>query len=588
MLSQDLMSWPGDAWLVVDDYHEIAGSPPAERFIETLLLEAPLNVLLMSRRRPGWASSRRILYGEVCELDRAALAMTHGEAHELLRDAGPGASELVDLAQGWPAVLALASVSDAVLPDLTAAPQLYGFFADEIYRRIDPPVRRVLCELALYDTDGRHLALSKMQPDVVEHVVTVGVDSGFLTELHDKRLGMHPLLRAFLQRKLEAEGDESTALSVERAAGVLIAHQLWDGAFGLMQRFNQEQLIPVLLAASMDELLASGRATTLHNWIAQAPKAAPVVRLATAELAFREGRHSESETLAALAARDLADQPDLAARANVVAGRAAHVASREEQARGYFRAAQRTAQSPELVRKASLGELVAAIELEHPDAADLLDVSASYQATNPEDQVLTADRKLAFETRFGHPVDFQSGRAARQLLRFVADPVARSSFRNVFGYALASAALFDEATSITDEQIEDAERCRLDFVLPYALSIKALVCSGQRAYTQAEEYLDEADDRALKSGDQAAYQVASAVRIRLYIAQAAFDLAIGRGRMDPVGATRSLRAELTAGHALAAAGVGYGRDKRANSRTLRLRRQLVSRERLRRIVPLPY
>ena len=229
MLSQDLMSWPGDAWLVVDDYHEIAGSPPAERFLETLLLEAPLNVLLMSRRRPGWASSRRILYGEVCELDRAALAMTSREAHELLRDAGPGASELVDLAQGWPAVLALASVSDAVLPDLTAAPQLYGFFADEIYRRIDPPVRRVLCELALYDTDGRHLALSKMQPDVVERVVTVGVDSGFLTELHDKRLGMHPLLRTFLQRKLEADRLTSRQPRVvERAAGVLIAHQLWD------------------------------------------------------------------------------------------------------------------------------------------------------------------------------------------------------------------------------------------------------------------------------------------------------------------------------------------------------------------------
>ncbi len=28
---------------------------------------------------------------------------------------------------------------------------------------------------------------------------------------------------------------------------------------------------------------------------------------------------------------------------------------------------------------------------------------------------------------------------------------------------------FDEASSITDEQIEDAERCRLDFVFPYAL-----------------------------------------------------------------------------------------------------------------------
>ena len=68
MLSQDLTRWPGEAWLVVDDYHTIAGAAPAERFLEALIREAPLNMLLMSRRRPGWASSRRILYGEISEL----------------------------------------------------------------------------------------------------------------------------------------------------------------------------------------------------------------------------------------------------------------------------------------------------------------------------------------------------------------------------------------------------------------------------------------------------------------------------------------------------------------------------------------
>ena len=242
----------------------------------------------------------------------------------------------IDLAQGWPAVLGLASVSEAALPDLTSAPHLFGFFADEIYRRIDQPVRQALCELALYDTEGRHLALSQMPSDVVEQVVAVGLDSGFLTELHDKRLDMHPLLRTFLQRKVEDESARSSAASVETAAGVLMAHRLWDEAFDLMRRFKQEHLIPVLIAASMDELLTSGRAATLHGWIAQAPESAPIVRLATAELAFREGRYSESESLAALAARDLDDRPESAAHANLVAGRSAHVASREEEARAYY------------------------------------------------------------------------------------------------------------------------------------------------------------------------------------------------------------------------------------------------------------
>ena len=198
----------------------------------------------MSRRRPNWASSRRILYGEVSELDRAALAMNHEEAHDLLRGMGAARQNSWILRRDGPLFLALASMSGAAPPDLTAAPHLYGFFADEIYRRIDRRVRRVLCELALYDTAGRHLALSQLRPDVVERVIATGVDNGFLTELDDKRLDMHPLLRAFLQRKLEAEGSVSASRGVARAVGVLIQHQLWDEAFELIRRFEQERVDP--------------------------------------------------------------------------------------------------------------------------------------------------------------------------------------------------------------------------------------------------------------------------------------------------------------------------------------------------------
>ena len=83
MLASDLSNWPPDAWLVLEDYHHAAG-PPAESLIETLVLETRLNVLLLARRRPTWASSRRILYGEISELSRPHLAMNESEALELL------------------------------------------------------------------------------------------------------------------------------------------------------------------------------------------------------------------------------------------------------------------------------------------------------------------------------------------------------------------------------------------------------------------------------------------------------------------------------------------------------------------------
>src|SRR6185436_13090122 len=97
---------------------------------------------------------------------------------------------------------------------------------------------------------------------------------------------------------------------------------------------------------------------------------APTVRLASAELALREGRFYESETLAVLAARDLSSFPDLAARASLVAGRAAHVASREEEAKAHYQQAAASAQSPELIRRAEFGELQAAVELESSDVPE--------------------------------------------------------------------------------------------------------------------------------------------------------------------------------------------------------------------------
>jgi DNA-binding NarL/FixJ family response regulator len=141
----------------------------------------------------------------------------------------------------------------------------------------------------------------------------------------------------------------------------------------------------------------------------------------------------------------------------------------------------------------------------------------------------------------------------------VTDPVARTSFRNIFGYALAATAHFDEATRLTDEQLHDVDRCRLDFVRPYALTIHALVASGQRSYATSASLLDEADERASNTGDASALQLSTAVRMRLLIAQASFEAAASRAGIDLSDATRSLRGELLGVQALALAGLGQAR-----------------------------
>jgi LuxR family transcriptional regulator, maltose regulon positive regulatory protein len=563
MLAADLGEWPSEAWLAFDDYQVIAGTIASERFVESLLLEAPLNVLLMTRTRPGWASSRRILYGEVYELDRLALAMTDEEAFELLKGVGPSAQELVDAAQGWPAVLSLAAMASVPPPELSAAPHLYGFFADEIYQRIDKGVRRVLCELALYEVEGRRLALEELRPDEAARVVKAGVEHGFLTETTDGRLDMHPLLRAFLERKLTEEQPKTVGRIVTRAVGKLIEHELWDEAFALIERYSELKLLPTLLAASSEKMLAAGRIPTLRVWAKAAPEEDPIARVVAAEAAFREGRFHEARALGLLAARGIGVDPDIGAKALLVAARAAHVASHAEDAREHFTDARQTARSLRLERIAAFGELVTAIELERDDAYTLLTDLKVDDAADPTDRVIYADRRISYALHVGVAVDIESARVARQLLTLVPDPLVRTSFRNVLGYTLAAMGHSDEALELTLEQLADAEQHRLDFVVPYALSVQGLAKAINRQYEEAHELLDESEQRALRAGDRAGYHISWAIRIRVYIAQAAFDRVLARVQRPDSDLTNHLRSEVTACYALALAGAGHLRRAEA-------------------------
>lgn len=554
LLAGDLASWNAEAWLVIDDYQELAGVGSAESFVEALLLEAPLNALILSRRRPSWTSSRRILYGEIYELDRIRLAMSDDEAHELLAAGSVAVGGLIEVAKGWPAVLGLASVAHCPPPELTATPHLYRFFAEEIYQRIDSRDRAALCELALFDLSSSRMAIQTLYPGQSDRVVRAGVDHGFLTEKEDGAFEMHPLLRSFLEHKLKQSRPEAIRSMASRALEALIEQRLWDDAYALIHRVSAWDLLPRLVDAAMDSLLTAGRTSTLRTWIQQASEDEPIIRIAMAQLAFRDGRLHEAEVLAEIAARSPGLPDDVRARAHLVAARAAHVASREQQAGTLYVLAGAAAVSPALKRTAALGELIVAIELEREDAAALLMSLEQDDALDPAERLVLADRRLSLESRFGLSVNLEAARAAKQLLPHVADPLVRTSFRNVLGYTLAVSGYFGEAQDVTEEQLLDAEHHRLDFVLPYAYATQAVALCGLRDYVEAEEVLDEAEQRAIRAGDRTAYHVAWALRSRLYIAQGAFDLVLDRPMNLDRDLTHQLRSEVTSGYALALAG----------------------------------
>jgi ATP/maltotriose-dependent transcriptional regulator MalT len=277
ILGEELACWGRTDWLVLDDYHELAAASDAERFVAELVDASPLQILIASRQRPSWISSRSILYGEVLELNQTVLAMDSREAAEVLADrSSQSASGLVALANGWPAVIALAGVSSAELDaDIEVPESLYRFFAEEIFDSLGDDVREGLAVLAVAPVLDRELADELLGSESPE-ICTAALDVGILEE-RDEHLELHPLARSFLEeRAAHKPADPGLATS----AAAVCLHRFkqrrdWDAAFDLVSRRGPASELVPLLQDALDELLETARLSTIGSWCDLAADADP-------------------------------------------------------------------------------------------------------------------------------------------------------------------------------------------------------------------------------------------------------------------------------------------------------------------------
>ena len=235
LLSEDLGEWPADAWIVVDDYQHIGESAIAEAFVEGIIQRSPVQVLISTRDRPRWVSTRSVLYGDVLEIGQTMLAMSEEEVEDLLAGARDGMSPgLLALAGGWPAVIGLASLTttDSPLPDegLELPEQLYEFFAEEVYRGLEPNVRIGLGLLATAPTLDRDLAAELLGAERAERVCAEALTLGVLEERGGK-LELHPLAAAFLEARAKRETTSEFTEALGTALKVYSARREWDAAF---------------------------------------------------------------------------------------------------------------------------------------------------------------------------------------------------------------------------------------------------------------------------------------------------------------------------------------------------------------------
>jgi ATP/maltotriose-dependent transcriptional regulator MalT len=464
------------------------------------------------------------------------------------------ASGLVAIANGWPAVIGLAGVSTAEVDDeIAQVPEsLYRFFAHEVFAALGDAVQTGLTTLAAAPILDRELAARLLGDDEAAAICTAALHVGVLVE-RDAKLELHPLARAFLEERGEASGVLTSEQTIACCFDYYWERRDWDAAFELISRHELGERFEPLLTAALDELLDTARLSTIDTWCERAAEEAidgPIVSIARAEVALRHGRHAEAQ---AQAERAAAAESEHVFRALSVSGRAAHLASREEDGLDLYRRAEAAATTSGESRDAQWGQLRCLIDLESSEAPPMLSALLSgVRLGDPRDVVQAEAHRLHLGLRVG-TVDLDGTEVAEELLESVNDPLVRSSFLSALAAALALAAKYGEALDAADELLTISEKYRLNFARPYGLCMEAIARAGLRQWGDAEAAATEARDRATASRDSYAQHVSIGALLRVLTQQ-------GRHRAALAVETSHLRrslpsafAELSCSRALALA-----------------------------------
>jgi DNA-binding CsgD family transcriptional regulator len=335
----------------------------------------------------------------------------------------------------------------------------------------------------------------------------------------------------------------------------------WDPAFELITRAGLVDELDHLLESALDDLLDTARLSTLERWCEfayGAQRQTPRASLARAEVLLRHGRHLEAVSYAESAATDLA----IEFRAVAVAGRAAHLASREEAALELFRRAEKAASTEAERRDARWGQLTCLIDLELPEAIPTLDeLSSDVTFGDPREVARMATHRLYLQLRTA-ALELEDADIAHQLIDAVDDPIVETSFLSGYGIALALAARYQEAKLAAAELRARAERYRLDFATPYAHCATAMALAGMRQWGDAERAATRALTLAEARVDVHAELLSRSTLMRLYAQQGRTSSALGVAEGRLPGAPSVCIAEASCSRALALASAGRIDDAR--------------------------
>jgi ATP/maltotriose-dependent transcriptional regulator MalT len=472
------------------------------------------------------------------------------------------AGALVALANGWPAVIGLAAFTDisSLLAEDALPAELHEYVAEELYASVEPETQTRLCELSLLPVINQRIA-AELLAGSARPVIESGAQAGFLAQHESDVYELHPLLRAFLLEKFEAQDSSLQNQSVSRAFELLVKSAAWEEAFGLIDRFRRQDLIEPLVTAALEDLVQQGRVETLRQWIQKAETnnlKSPVFDLLEAECAFREGLHERARALALRAGDALDPTSPLASKAFYRAGQNAHLTDAPRDAVESFHRARELAKTSMDARNAIWGAFITNVELERPEAHALLDEFVVASTRSVDDVLRIHNGRLYLGTRFG-PLDeaISHARPVTTLVRDAEDPIVRISFWHILAAALRLAARYEEAQEAVAQGLKESRAYALGFAQPHMLLTQAGAAIGVRRFSEASGILDRVQKLSERQADEYLTMSTRAMRCRLLLAEGSPEAALAAtsGPLLRV-SSKGQKSEFLASRSLAYARIG--------------------------------
>ena len=491
------------AVLVIDDYHASTDSAESQQLLQALLESSTIRILLTSRVRPLWLAPRFDVYGDLLQLDTADLRFTDEEASSVLGIARTPLTDLLEQAQGWPAVIGLATrrtharrqVAQGLLPA-----ELYRYFASDLYEHTPVELRRWLLAMALADVRNARL-LKRPFGAEVDNLIELARDRGFVEFRSPQEITMHPLLRRFLLDKLGEEAlDEVTDLVIEVVTDLCAAGK-WDDCYFVLHNFPHRRSCEQVLSAALADLLEGGRIATIRRWVDLARRLGsdlPLLAIAEAEVSLREGDDARAQVLAEQAAARQHDD-DAAAHSYVLAARAALLRGDDAGAKRNMRLARARSHSSAANVATVWLELLKAIELNEDAKARLLYGQLEQLSdASPACALRLHNAKafLAFEVDSNVRAAADEVELGAGLVPHVRDPLLWANFMNLRSRVELYLARYDAALSSTETLIATAEASGLAFVVDHAVLTRVGCFIGLRKLGAAARLLQDLESRS--------------------------------------------------------------------------------------------